>query len=96
MPYREIKDSEKVINGVSYDGVKRSLESIPTKANKGLVALSPSFSLFFPSNYIRFVYSVLRIRDIYPGSRILSIPDLSSKNSKKEEGGSKLENIFIV
>ncbi len=34
--------------------------------------------------------SVLRIRDVYPGSWFLPIPDLGSKNSNKREGWKKI------
>jgi hypothetical protein len=33
---------------------------------------------------------VLRIRDVYPGSLFLSLPDLGSNNGNKRGGGKKL------
>jgi hypothetical protein len=55
--------------------------------------MTPYFSLFYISKPN--ILSVLRIRNVYPGSQILivPIPDPGSKNSNKREGCKK--NLFI-
>ena len=45
-----------------------------------------------------FLHPVLRIRDVYPGSWFLPIPDPGSKNSNKREGWKKFVviNFFVA